>query len=181
MTRWHVWSDGSCKRAGDGSKGETPKGGVGGGGWAAVVEHGSDGWVLRGRELNTTNVQMELRAMIEGLRAVYSGNDVVLHTDSTVALSVFDRWQHGDRLAKYDRHGRKRVPIHRDLWLALMAEFDRVNVEIDMVGRGPSPQHARAHAFAGAEASAVLGRALPTQRPSDGVPPVRSGMMRVAS
>jgi ribonuclease HI len=38
------------------------------GGWAAVIEHGSEGYVLRGREADTTNVRMELRAVIEGPR-----------------------------------------------------------------------------------------------------------------
>lgn len=157
MTTWEVWTDGSCKCVGDGSRGDTPKGGVGFGGWAAIVEHGSDGFVLRGRESETTNVEMELRAMIEGLREVADGERVILHTDSTVALAVRERWQREDRLPHRPGVHRNGRPIHWKLWLELMAEYDRVDVEVRLIGKGPNAVHSRAHAYAGAEAKAGAG------------------------
>jgi ribonuclease HI len=163
---WHIWSDGSCVNAQEAQKHTTPKGGVGYGGWAAVIEHGSDGFVLRGRVAETTNVVMELVAMIEGLRIVPAGESAVVHTDSTVILAVLDRWQRGTL-----EQGR-RTPVHADLWRDLAGEFDRLRVTVSMVERGmKDPVHKRAHVLAGAEAKALLhianGRIPPTATPLD--------------
>jgi ribonuclease HI len=162
---WHIWTDGSCINR-DLGKSETPKGGRGYGGWAAIIEHGSDGFVLRGRENATTNVRMELVAVIEGLRAVPTGDLAVVHTDSTVILSVLDRWQRGDRESR---------GVHSDLWADLMACFDRLHVKIELVVRGKTGAnerdfvHQRAHLLAGAEAKAQLhianGRIPPSATP----------------
>lgn len=146
---WHVWTDGSCVNAQEARKHTTPKGGVGYGGWAAIVEHDSDGFVLRGRVADTTNVVMELVAMIEGLRAVPDDEHAVLHTDCTVALAVLDRWQRGVLATS---HGK-----HIDLWRSLGDQFDRIHATIQMVERGMrDPVHKRADAIAGAEAKALL-------------------------
>lgn len=159
---WHIWCDGSCV-----NQQKTPKGGVGYGGWAAIVEHGSDGFVLRGRVAETTNVVMELVAVIEGLRVVPAGESAVVHTDSTVILAVLDRWQRGT----LEQQGR-RAPVHADLWRDLAGEFDRIHVTISMVERGmKDPVHKRAHVIAGADARALLhianGRIPPTATPLD--------------
>jgi ribonuclease HI len=146
VSTWHVWTDGSCHHG----VAQTPKGEPGYGGWAAIVEHGNDGRVLRGRAEKTTNVRMELTAAIEGLRAVPAGGHVVLHTDSTVIVSV--------------KHCRRSIGASRadaELWQQLADEFGRVDVEIQMVVRGErDPVHKRAHVIAGAEARAGL-RNLP--------------------
>lgn len=163
---WHVWTDGSCVNRQEALKHTTPKGGVGYGGWSAIVEHGSDGFVLRGRVADTTNVAMELLAVIEGLRAVPTGEQAVVHTDSTVILAVLDRWQRGT----LEQRGRR--PIHARFWLELASEFDRLHVTISMVERGmKDPVHKRAHALAGAETKALLhianGRIPPQATPLD--------------
>jgi ribonuclease HI len=122
------------------------------GGWAAVVEHGQDGYVIRGREAATTNVRMELVAAIRGLREVPDGDRAVLHFDCTVIYTVRDRWQRnlldGMRLVSTP-HALK----DGDLWADLAAEYDRVEVELRKV-RGANPIHRRAHAIAQAEAKA---------------------------
>jgi ribonuclease HI len=150
---WHIWTDGSCVHSQESKYHQTPKGGVGFGGWAAVVEHDSDGFVLRGRVAETTNVAMELVAVIEGLRAVPTGERAVVHTDSTVIVAVLDRWQRRHLQSAANR----RRPVHWALWQKLAAEFDRIHVTIDLLGRGArDPIHKRAHALAGAEAKALL-------------------------
>lgn len=161
---WHIWTDGSCVNPQESKLHTTPKGGVGFGGWAAIVEHGSDGFVLRGRVDGTTNVQMELVAVIEGLAVVPSGDRAVVHTDSTVILAVLDRWQRGT--LGY------REPVHAGLWRQLAREFDRLPVTVAMVGKGMrDPVHKRAHMIAGAEAKALLhianGRIPPRATPLD--------------
>lgn len=149
MTTWHVWTDGSCHPA------ET---GRGWGGWAAVVEHGSDGYVLRGRVPETTNVRMELVAAIEGLASIPLGERVVLHTDATTILSVEHRRRHGGI-------GGKGKDV--DLWRDLAVQLDRLYVRVELLGRGVrDPIHKRAHSIAGAEAKGGV-RGLPNNATPD--------------
>lgn len=163
---WHVWTDGSCQHG----LPQVSKGMPGYGGWAAIVEHGSDGRVLRGRVAQTTNVRMELRAAIEGLRVVAGGKRCVLHTDCTTLLIVYERrlWP---RLS--GRDGRE--------WRELAAEFGRLDVEIDLITKGRrDPIHRRAHTIAGAEARAGLHKLPANAVPLDDGHHVRAGMFQQA-
>lgn len=141
-----VYTDGCCLYAAQpfGNVGRGP------GGYAAIVERQMQGWVVRGNVHNTTSTQMELMAMIEGLRSLPDESVCVLHTDCTVALSVRQRW-------------REKVPVplrakDGDLWRQLMAEFDRLDCGIELIRRRDLViQHRRAHAIAKAEALKVDG------------------------
>lgn len=57
------------------------------GGWAAVLRFGSACKEICGRELETTNNRMELRAIIEGLRALREPCAVLIRTDSRNAMN----------------------------------------------------------------------------------------------
>lgn len=123
------------------------------GGWAAIVEYGSEGWVLRGQHpVGATSTQMELRAMIAGLRSLPRNTRAVLHTDATVAWQVLDRWQRGE----LEKVARVRDSV---LWLALAAEFSRLQVKVDMILKGDRSNlvHRRAHLIAGEEAKLAAG------------------------
>ena len=52
------------------------------GGWAAVLRYGSHERRLSGAEFNTTSQRMELRAALEGLKALKAPCSVTLETDS---------------------------------------------------------------------------------------------------
>lgn len=149
-TVWHIWTDGSCVHG----LANVPKRTLGWGGWCAIVEHGADGNIYRGRVANTTNVRMELLAAIEGLRAVPGiRQPVVLHTDCTTLLIVRD-WRDSGRVKSYT--GRD-----APLWKGLADQFDRLDVRIDLLTKGGyGPIHRRAHGIAGAEARGGL-RDLP--------------------
>lgn len=160
---YDVWADGSCVVTGAKRRKQRPFM-LGPGGWAAVVEHGSDGVVLRGREPETTNVRMELRAAIEGLRAVPSYKPVTLHVDCTVMLIVFHRWIYGEL---DNNKGRDHA-----LWVELADEYARLDpVQIDLL-ESSDPIHRRAHVIAGAEARA-LHRGLPSDATPLTQPPAR--------
>lgn len=149
--RWSVVTDGSAisdETMRENGKARYP------GGWAAVIEHGSDGYVIRGREANTTNVRMELRAVIEGLKAVPAGERVLLHFDCTVVYSVREFWARRE-LERMPMKKASRERADGDLWLELAEQFDRVDVELRMIGRGPNAVHRRAHGIAQAEAKAL--------------------------
>jgi ribonuclease HI len=169
VSTWHVWSDGSCQHG----LREVAKGQRGWGGWAAIVEHGSDGSVRRGRVGATTNVRMELMAAIEGLRMVPNSSSCTLHTDSTAIVVVHVRhlWP---GFARYS--GRDAA-----LWRALAVQFERLDVKIDLLGKGKRhPLHRRAHVIAGVEARAGL-RNLPIDAiPLDDGHRLRRGMQRSA-
>jgi ribonuclease HI len=167
---WHVWTDGSCQHG----LREAPRGLGGWGGWCAIVENGSDGRVVRGRVPDTTNVRMELRAAIEGLRTVADGEPTVLHTDCTTVMIAVDRWQRGLR------------PNGKDakLWLELGQELDRVPVTTVLIVRGVrDPIHRRCHTIAGAEARGGLSDLPANSVPLDeigGAHKIRKGMRRLA-
>lgn len=141
---WHVYTDGSAitlDAVRENGKCRYP------GGWAAVIEHGSEGFVLRGRETNTTNVRMELRAAIEGVKQIPDREErSVLHFDCMAILSAHDRWKRrilaGSQLAD------------GDLWVELAEQFERVTPELALIPAAGHPVHRRAHAIAQAEAKA---------------------------
>ena len=66
-------TDGSCSNNGS----ETAVGG-----WCAILTCKGREKVLRGYESHTTNNRMELRAVIEGIRALTKPSNVLVHTDS---------------------------------------------------------------------------------------------------
>lgn len=143
---WHIWTDGSCKH---GPGVETPRRTPGAGGWCAIVEHGSDGGVYRGRHPATTNVRMELVAATEGLRATPPGAEVVLHTDCTTILCVRDALERD--VLDFG------TGPDREFWRALGAELAARIVAVDLLGKGVRDSvHNRAHGFAGEEARAQL-------------------------
>lgn len=126
----------------------------GSGGWAAIVENGSDGWVLRGRVPETTSTRMELYAVIEGLRSLPSHIPVRVRTDSTLVIGVFDRWQRGRPTTGPFTPRRK---ADMELWRDLSEQFDRfAAVDIVFVQRKDQYHpHQRAHKIAKAEARAL--------------------------
>ena len=65
-----MYTDGACK------------GNPGPGGWGVLLLSGKHRKELFGGELDTTNNQMELKAAIEGLRALKKPSKVTLYTDS---------------------------------------------------------------------------------------------------
>lgn len=156
LVTWHVWTDGSCQHG----RAQVPKRTPGWGGWAAIVEHGSEGVVLRGRVPRTTNVRMELLAAVKGLQEVPDGAYAVLHTDCTT-LVIVESWWRERRVQHYQGADRR-------FWVDLAAELDRVRVLLDLLERGQrDPIHRRAHTLAGAEARGGLQQMPPNAVPLD--------------
>lgn len=79
-----VWTDGSCP--------SNP----GRGGWAAVIV-GKDGEPkkISGGKEQTTNNEMEVTAILEGLKAVPLFSKVVVYSDSQYAIGALSRWYEG--------------------------------------------------------------------------------------
>jgi ribonuclease HI len=106
MKSVHLFTDGSCH------------GNPGPGGWAALLECDGVRRELSGAERATTNNRMEMRAAIEGLRALREPCDVDVWTDSRYLVDGISSW-----LAAWKRRGWKtadRKPVkNEDLWREL--------------------------------------------------------------
>src|SRR6267154_2618023 len=64
------------------------------GGWACVLRHKDQVRELSGSEHDTTNNRMELRAVIEGLRALKEPYAVLVRTDSKYVRDGMTKWIH---------------------------------------------------------------------------------------
>ena len=102
----------------DGSASPNP----GPGGWAAILITGGRRRDLSGHEAPTTNNRMELRAALEGLRALPRSKKVRVHTDSQYVRLGITAY-----LPQWRRSGwktRARQPVaNQDLWRALDEEI----------------------------------------------------------
>ena len=111
-----LFTDGACK------------GNPGPGGWGAWLRYGNHSKELYGGERDTTNNRMELKAAIEGLRALSRPCDVILTTDSQYVKQGINQW-----LAGWKRNGWKTAAKqdvkNKDLWQALDQECARHNIE----------------------------------------------------
>lgn len=103
-----LFTDGACS------------GNPGPGGWAYILRHPSSGATREasGAEPDTTNNRMELRAVIEGLRALTQPGLVDLTSDSQYVLKGMKEW-----LDAWKRRGWKtadKKPVkNQDLWETL--------------------------------------------------------------
>jgi ribonuclease HI len=132
-----VYSDGACA------------GNPGAGGWAAIIIDDGPEREISGGELSTTNQRMELRAALEGLRAVNGRREVDLYSDSAYLVNCFrDRWYLRWRQNGW-RNAQKRPVENRDLWEALLAENERHTVRWHKVaGHRGDPLNERADRLA---------------------------------
>lgn len=99
-----IYTDGACS------------GNPGPGGWAALLQYEKAKREISGGEPKTTNNRMEMRAVIESLKALKEPCEVDLHSDSALIINAFklkwiDSWQ-----AKGWRKADKKPVENRELW-----------------------------------------------------------------
>ena len=165
-TRYVVVTDGAC--AGNGTDDAR-------GGWAAIIR-AADGTEqeLTGAELGTTNNRMELRAVIEGLRALPEQSQVELVTDSSYVANAIskgwlDRWRtRGWRTAD------KSPVANRDLWEELLVELGRLERVVPTLVRGHAGHEQNERADRLAQASAADAERLASAPVSPADRPVSS-------
>jgi ribonuclease HI len=103
-----IYTDGACS------------GNPGPGGWAAVLLYKEARKEISGFEENTTNNRMELKAVIEGLKALKRPCKVNLYSDSSYVINAFkegwlEKWQKNNWL-KSDK-----TPVeNQELWKELL-------------------------------------------------------------
>jgi len=123
-------------------------GNPGKGGWACILQYGSQERVLTGSEPGSTNNRMEMMAAIRGLQALREPCEVHVITDSQYLQRGMTEF-----LAKWKRKGWRgssgRPVLNRELWLEL--ERAAVQHEVQWIwvrGHGPEPDQNRADSLA---------------------------------
>ena len=112
MKKVQLITDGSCR------------GNPGPGGWAAILRYNEHKKELWGSEPHTTNNRMELRAAIEGLRALKEGCQVEVVTDSEYLKNGITTWIHNWKRRGWLTADKKPV-VNQDLWQALDEQTGR--------------------------------------------------------
>jgi len=99
-----LYTDGACS------------GNPGPGGWGALLIHKGKEKELSGGERHTTNNRMEMRAVIEGLKALKKPCHVKIHSDSALIVNSFTKgWIENWQKKGWIKADKKPVE-NRDLW-----------------------------------------------------------------
>lgn len=158
--RFELWPDGACS------------GNPGPGGWGYVlVARDADGTIARqqegyGGDPTTTNNRMELKAVIEGLRALSRPVAITIHPDSSYVEHAFTkRWLAGWQRNNWVTSSKQPVK-NKELWLELLEATARHTVSWRRV-KG----HSTAALNNRADALAVHGRDIAAGRIPPGTPP----------
>ncbi len=148
-SRVELFTDGACR------------GNPGPGGWAFILKHPATGAVREGSggRSDTTNNQMELQAVIEGLRALKRPSQVVVVTDSTYVAKGAREWMPRWKQAGWRRReGKKLVELKNvEFWQDLDQLLHQHEVEFLMVrGHSGHPENERCDELAVAASQAVV-------------------------
>lgn len=104
-----IYTDGACS------------GNPGKGGWGAILIYGDAVKEISGGEDNTTNNRMELKAVIEALKALKSPCDVEIYSDSAYVVNAFtQKWIDGWKKKNWKTAGNTSVK-NVDLWKELLS------------------------------------------------------------
>ena len=102
----NIYTDGACS------------GNPGPGGWGAYIDNAGLITELSGREEDTTNNRMELKAVIEALNSFTSKTNLNLYTDSKYVMDGSSKW-----IENWKKNGwktaKKKAVKNQDLWIEL--------------------------------------------------------------
>ena len=101
-----IYTDGACR------------GNPGIGGWGAIIQFQNNSKELFGGRAETTNNQMEMQAVIEGLKALKEPCRIILYTDSKYVIDGITTWIHGWKKNNWKTASKKPVK-NMELWQEL--------------------------------------------------------------
>lgn len=107
-----MYTDGACS------------GNPGPGGWGVLLEWNGTRKELSGGEPATTNNRMEMRAIVEGLKALKKPCKVTICSDSALIINAFkDRWIDGWISRGWKKADNKPVE-NQDLWMEMLSAME---------------------------------------------------------
>jgi ribonuclease HI len=112
-----VYTDGACS------------GNPGPGGWGAILIWNGKKKELSGGEPQSTNNRMEMRAVIEALKAIKEPCVVRIHSDSALIINAFTQGWIPSWQARGWRKADKKPVENRDLWEEMLYAMKHHNVE----------------------------------------------------
>lgn len=115
-----IYTDGACS------------GNPGPGGWAAVLRSEGKQKIVYGSEPNTTNNQMELMAVIEGLSALKTRCQVTIWSDSKYVIEGYTKWLPG-WIAKNWKNSKKQAVKNVELWKQLQIVAEKHDITWEWV------------------------------------------------
>lgn len=116
-----IYTDGACS------------GNPGKGGWGAILIYGDAVKEISGGEDNTTNNRMELKAVIEGLKALKSPCDVEIYSDSAYVVNAFTQKWIDNWIKNNWKTADKKSVKNVDLWQELLVLIKTHNVTFKKV------------------------------------------------
>ncbi len=135
-----LYTDGACS------------GNPGLGGWAGILQYGSQEKEVKGGERETTNNRMELMAVIMGLEKIKEPCEVDVYSDSAYVVNAFvEDWVGSWQKNNWHTSGKKEVQ-NIDLWKRLLVQTARHSVSWHKVkGHADNALNNRCDALARAE------------------------------
>lgn len=116
LTDVEIFTDGACS------------GNPGVGGWAAILRYQNKEKEIYGAEPNTTNNQMELRAIIEALKSLKRPCHILLATDSQYVMKGYTEWLPG-WIARNWKTADKKPVANQQMWQELLDLSSRHQIE----------------------------------------------------
>ena len=136
MKSIEIYTDGACR------------GNPGVGGWGAIIHYLDTSKELFGGSHETTNNQMEMQAVIEGLKALKEPCNITLYTDSKYVMDGITNWIHGWKQNDWMTANKKPVK-NKELWQELDGLVSKHNIEWKWVkGHAGIPGNERADELA---------------------------------
>lgn len=112
-----VYTDGACS------------GNPGPGGWAALLQWNQQEKELTGGAPDTTNNRMEMRAVIEALKALTRPCHVKIHSDSALIINAFTQGWIDAWLKRNWKKADKKPVENQDLWEEMLTAMQPHDVE----------------------------------------------------
>ncbi len=112
-----VYTDGACS------------GNPGPGGWGALLIHNGKEKELSGGEPHSTNNRMEMRAVIEALRALNRPCRVKIHSDSALIVNAFTKGWIENWQKKGWKKADKKMVENRELWEEMLMAINHHQVQ----------------------------------------------------
>jgi ribonuclease HI len=144
MKQLTLYTDGACR------------GNPGQGGWGSILDYKNQRKELSGYNPQTTNNQMELTAVIEGLKTLKEPCQVHIITDSQYVKNGMTLWIHNWKAKGWKTAAKKPVK-NKTLWQDLDHEISKHTVSWEWVkGHSGHPENERCDELANIAIDTIL-------------------------